>query len=169
MERESFTVYKSFYDLMALLKPNQKLKMYESIFEYGIYGKEPTFHDNVSKAVWNGILPLLKKNQKKYENGLKGKDGGSLGGRPKKETQASENYETIMEDMAVNKVVRPSLWEFIKHCQLNGHTVTNDKLEDVIYELDKQCGKDEFQKVKMLQDAVRGGWYDIRRKEYALG
>ena len=83
MKRESFIVYKSFYALIQLLPEKERLKMYESIFNYGFEEKEPTFKDEASKAIWLSILPQLRANNRRYENGLKGKESGKLGGRPK--------------------------------------------------------------------------------------
>ncbi|MFQ7035635.1 MAG: hypothetical protein ACLRTQ_08190 [Candidatus Borkfalkia sp.] len=41
------------------------------------------------------------------------------------------SYAEIMEDFG-SVLVKSRLWEFIRHCQLNGRTVTNDKLENII-------------------------------------
>lgn len=82
MKRDSFIVYKSFFALIKLLKPKERLAMYESIFEYGFDGTVPEFEDETSSAIWQAIFPQLKANQRRYENGLKGKDFGVLGGRP---------------------------------------------------------------------------------------
>lgn len=188
MERESFVFYKSFADALEELNDKQYAKVFRAITKFALTGVE-TELTGIEKAIFMLVKPQIEANNKRYENGCKGgkkpKGNQSLTkSKPndnvndneerknidiKNTNNKCETYSDIMEDMAVDKIVRPSLWEFIKHCQLNGRTVTNDKLEDVIYELDKQCGKDEYQKVKMLQDAVRGGWYDVRRKEYVVG
>lgn len=83
MNRESFIFYKSFYYLIKLLKPKEQLKMYEAIFNYGFDGVVVTFENPSTQAVWNGIYPQLRANQRRYENGLKGKESGVMGGRPK--------------------------------------------------------------------------------------
>jgi len=75
---------------------------------------------------------------------------------------ACESYEDIMDDMALEDGVRPTLWEFIKHCQINGHTLTNARLTNILVDMDmRRCGTQE--KVELLQNAINGGYYDIKR------
>lgn len=92
MARESFIVYKSFYGLIKLLKAPQKLAMYEAIFEFGFSGKLPQFSDEPSEAIWEAILPQLRANQKRYENGLKG--GAPEGNSNAKKTTDGVIFET---------------------------------------------------------------------------
>lgn len=73
-----------------------------------------------------------------------------------------ETYESIMNDFEVSPSVRPMVWNFIKHCQLNGRTLTNDKLSGILFEMDKQW-LDDDEKVKTLQAAINGGYFDIKR------
>ena len=73
-----------------------------------------------------------------------------------------ETYESIMNDFEVEQSVRPMIWNFIKHCQLNGRTLTNDKLSNILFEMDKQR-LDEDEKIKALQTAINGGYFDIKR------
>lgn len=75
---------------------------------------------------------------------------------------ARESYETIMDDMALEEEVRPMLWQFIKHCQLNKHTLTNDKLTNILVVMDMK-GYSASEKIEALQAAVNGGYYDIKR------
>ncbi len=72
-----------------------------------------------------------------------------------------QSYEQIMTDFCVSPALKPFLWEFIKHCQLNGRMVTNDKLESIIVRLDMNYGRDEFSKVQSLRKAIEKGYFDI--------
>lgn len=72
-----------------------------------------------------------------------------------------QSYESIMDDLEVEEVVRPMLWEFIKHCQANGHTLINSKLSDIIIRLDCAYKQDTSQKIESLKKAIAGGYYDI--------
>lgn len=72
-----------------------------------------------------------------------------------------QSYESIMDDLEVEEVVRPKLWEFIKHCQANGHTLINSKLSDIIIRLDCAYKQDTSQKIESLKKAIAGGYYDI--------
>lgn len=73
-----------------------------------------------------------------------------------------ETYESIMNDFEVEQSVRPMVWNFIKHCQLNGRTLTNDKLSNILFEMDKQR-LDADEKIEALQTAINGGYFDIKR------
>ena len=77
---------------------------------------------------------------------------------------ARETYQSIMDDMCLEQSVRPTMWAFIKHCQLNGKTLTNDKLTNILVEMDLQNLTSE-EKNKVLLDAINGGYFDIRRKQ----
>lgn len=81
--RESFIFYSSFGALIELLPSKKRLAIYEAIYHYGALQKETDFSaDPQQDAVWRSILPQLKANQKRYENGKKGAESGVLGGAP---------------------------------------------------------------------------------------
>ena len=82
--RDSMVVYYSFYEALKDLDNDTKVKIYDSIYEYGCLMKEPDNLDGISKVVWTLIKPQLDANIKKYKNGQKGANHGSKGGRPKK-------------------------------------------------------------------------------------
>ena len=75
---------------------------------------------------------------------------------------ARESYEDIMNDCMVSETVRPVVWEFIKHCQLNGRTLTNEKLSGILVEMDMRSYDDQA-KIDALNAAISGGYYDIKR------
>lgn len=100
-----------------------------------------------------------------------GKDSIELGKECKEEDReinnynqprTRESYESIMEDMCLEEEVKPMMWSFIKHCQLNGKTLTNDKLTSILIEMDKQR-LSPIEKIQALGAAVNGGYYDIKR------
>lgn len=103
MKRESFIIYKSFYALTKLLKPSSQLKMFRAIFDYGFEGTVPDFgEDEVSSAIWSAILPQLKANNARYENGCKGAESGVMGGAPKGNKNAQKNNPETMEKTTPN-------------------------------------------------------------------
>lgn len=73
-----------------------------------------------------------------------------------------ESYEEIIEDLEVSENVKPALWEFIKHCQLNKRTLTNAKLKSVIITLDMYY-RGDIEKCNALKKAVNGGYYEIKK------
>ena len=75
---------------------------------------------------------------------------------------ARESYESIMSDLCLEEQVKPMMWSFIKHCQLNGKILTNDKLTNILLEMDRQLLSSSG-KIQALQDAINGGYYDVKR------
>ena len=177
MAKDSFILYKGHFKQIKLLTMEERGELLTAIIRH-VNGETP---QAVSKAVAFCSLPIIEqldrdaikyqeeceRNAKNGEIGARfgylGKEFGKLGGRPKKdEKDRRQSYEEIMEDLQVSSGVKYMLWEFIKHCQLNGRTVTNKKLEDIIFSLDKrQC--EEREKADILKKAIDGGFYDIQR------
>lgn len=75
------------------------------------------------------------------------------------------SYEEIMNDLEVEKPLRNKLFEFIKHCQLNKKTVLNSKLSNIIIALDMVYRNDNKAKIKSLNKAISGGYFDIRETQ----
>lgn len=75
---------------------------------------------------------------------------------------ACESYDEIFENYGVSPELKNSYISFIKHCQVNGHTIINDKLKDIIVRLDMIYGGDDVPKHQSLQRAINGGYYDIQ-------
>lgn len=74
-----------------------------------------------------------------------------------------ESYEDIIDNICLEDDVRPILSEFIKHCRLNGRTLTNAKLEGILVYMDCK-GYSVSDKIKALSDAINGGYFDIKRQ-----
>lgn len=76
-----------------------------------------------------------------------------------------QSHAEIMDENNIKGAYRIALENFLRHCYLNGHLVTNDKLLEIIVNLDLWYGKDyEEGKIKSLKRAISGGYYDIREK-----
>ena len=73
--RESIVFYKSFVEALNELPDENRLRLYDAIFNFGIYGNEPEL-SGIDAAVFMLIRPQIEANNRKYENGIKG-------GRPK--------------------------------------------------------------------------------------
>ena len=70
-------------------------------------------------------------------------------------------YDEIFNDFGVEPILKESLVEFIRHCQLNGKILTNDKLQRIIVNLDMNHPNDVNGKVQSVQNAISGGYFDI--------
>ena len=80
--------------------------------------------------------------------------------------EALDSYDKILDDLEVRDNYRYWIIEFIKHCQLNGKTITNQKLKDTILRLDFSY-KDDKDKVESLKNTIRSGYFDIQElKKY---
>jgi hypothetical protein len=89
--RDSVVFYRSFFEAIQDLAPDQQAEAYNAIFSYSLDEKEPKLKGVVS-TVFKLIKPQLDANQKRYENGNKG-------GRPKNQTETKvkpNHNQTIM-------------------------------------------------------------------------
>lgn len=77
MERISFVFYKSFYEAINELDPEDREACYTALMRYVFEGEEPKMK-GVTKAIFNLIKPQIDANNVRFENGCKG-------GRPPKE------------------------------------------------------------------------------------
>lgn len=105
-----------------------------------------------------------EKRSKDREDSIESKESNKESKYVSKENKSGarkQSYDSIMDDLEVEEVVRPMLWEFIKHCQANGHTLINSKLSDIIIRLDFAYKNDTSQKIESLKKAIAGGYYDI--------
>lgn len=75
--RDGFIFYRSFFESAKALKDDEKLELYEAIFEYALNQKETETKPLVSAFI-NLMKPQIDANNRRYENGKKG-------GRPPKE------------------------------------------------------------------------------------
>lgn len=78
-------------------------------------------------------------------------------------THARESYDEIFETFGVSHELKNVLIEFIRHCQVNGRIVTNEKLKNIIIRLDFNCSS-EVEKIHSVKRAINGGYFDIREE-----
>lgn len=83
--RDSIIFYKSFFDSISELPPENALNIYNTICRYVFYDDVPNLV-GIEKAIFALIQPQIDANNKRYEDGKKG-------GRPKKtENAEKENH-----------------------------------------------------------------------------
>lgn len=82
MERESFVFYASFYQALKELETEDQIIVYDAICRIALYGEQVDL-SGVPAAIVTLIKPQIEANNKRYANGIKGAEGGRLGGRPK--------------------------------------------------------------------------------------
>jgi hypothetical protein len=91
--RESLIFYRSFYEAIKTLPPENQAKIYDAIFSYSLDFQEPEL-EGIDNAIFTLIKPQLDANIRKYENGKKGAEHGKKGGRPKKKKENTDNLNT---------------------------------------------------------------------------
>ena len=71
------------------------------------------------------------------------------------------SHKDIMREYNLSDMVCESLEGFLRHCYLNKHIVSNEKLEDIIFRL-VDCFNDDKSRIECIERAVRGGYFDIK-------
>ena len=72
-----------------------------------------------------------------------------------------KSHEDIMCEYGLSKLVRDSLKDFLRHCYLNKHIVSNAKLEDIVFRLIDSFDDDKS-RIECISRAISGGYFDIR-------
>lgn len=120
-------------------------------------------NDNVNVGV-NGNVNVNENKKNNLKESMKVRDISAGAGVCVCDTTKKhklESYEQIMNDFGVEHFgLRDALFEFIRHCQLNGRMVTNEKLKQLILRLDFSH-KDDVEKMKAVQKAINSGYFDI--------
>lgn len=98
MNRDSMIFYRSFYESVNGLSPIIKAEVYDAIFRYGLDFEEPSFTDEIARALFTLIKPQLDANIKRFENGKKPKTKQS-----ESKTEAKQKQK-ISESEANNNV-----------------------------------------------------------------
>lgn len=95
--RESFIFYKSFFDSIEELAPEDQLILYSTICKYALDGIEPNIK-GPARAVFICIKPQIDANTRRYENGLKG-------GRPSNKPKQNQNKTKLKRNENDNENV----------------------------------------------------------------
>lgn len=102
--RKSFIFYESYFEAISELPEKDRLKIYEAIAKLSLRDEEDNNLSGISKAIFIAIKPQILANNERYDNGKKGAEHGSKGGRPKKETPYIENlYEEKNPDGVIEE------------------------------------------------------------------
>ena len=88
MQRDSFIFYRSFYEAMQEIGETECGKLLKIVCRYALDGEQPNGDtDPMLKALFLLLKPQIDKNNARYENGCKGGEYGTKGGRPKNPKQ----------------------------------------------------------------------------------
>ena len=78
MRRDSFVCYKSFYDAIKQLSDEDFARCMRAICEYALNGAEVDIQ-GVPSVVFQLVKPQIDANNRKFLNGMRGKECGKLG------------------------------------------------------------------------------------------
>ena len=151
MNRDTFIFYRSFYESINELQPEEQLLVYTSIFEYCLNFKEPKL-TGVCKTIFILIKPILDANNQRYINGSKPKTKGK-DKQEESETEAKQKQDESKpegnKDKDVDKdnnvdVEKEETHPFISWIKLNCKSVskmtkflTDAEAERLVNEFDK--------------------------------
>lgn len=158
--RDSVLFYRSFYDALKNIPSDERLKVYDSIMEYGMYDRDPEL-DGVALAIFLLAKPQIDANNKRYENGCKAKKKQTVS-----ETEANikqdssetgvKEKEKEKEKVKVkdnNKIFKPPTVEDIRaYCTERGNRVDPQSFVDFYESKGWMIGKN---KMKDWKAAVR--------------
>lgn len=172
IKRDSVVIYRNLFEALQEVPERAYKRVMNAVLKYAMDGEELELK-GLEKSVFNLAKTQIDANNKKYENGKKGAEFGSLGGRPRKpqenpnETppkplEERESYNEIIEVFGFSKVVEVKIGAFIQHCLANKHVLINDELDGICAQLDLKYQTDE-ERLQALDDAIKFGYYSLRR------
>ena len=130
MERNSCIFYKSFYDSIKELDPQDQVQIYNAIFSYQFDNIEIDLK-GVCKSIFTLIIPQLEANNKRYENGTKG-------GRPKTKIKPNENQKETKDKPNDNVNENDNV---NNNDNIIKNNISNDTLKEIIEYLNSKTNK----------------------------
>lgn len=70
--RDSVVFYRSFYEAVRNLPPEEFKESVQAILDYGLDGKPPDTQGTIAHTVFSLVKPQIDANNRRYENGCKG-------------------------------------------------------------------------------------------------
>lgn len=158
--RDSALFYRSLYDALKNIPPDERLKVYDAIMEYGMYDRDPDL-DGVSLAIFLLAKPQIDANNKRYENGCKAKKKRTVSeteANTKQDLSECEAKEKEKEKEKVkvkdnNKIFKPPTVDDVRaYCTERGNGVDPQSFVDFYESKGWMIGKN---KMKDWKAAVR--------------
>ena len=158
--RDSVLFYRSFYDALKNIPPDDRLKVYDAIMEYGMYDRDPDL-EGVALAIFLLAKPQIDANNKRYENGCKAKKKRTVSETEtnvKQDTSECEakEKEKVKEKVKVkdnNKIFKPPTVDDVRaYCTERGNCVDPQSFVDFYASKGWMIGKN---KMKDWKAAVR--------------
>ena len=155
--RDSVLFYRSFYDALKNIPPDERLKVYDAIMEYGMYDRDPDL-DGVSLAIFLLAKPQIDANNKRYEKAKKKRTASETEANSKQDSSECEAKEKEKEKEKVkvkdnNKIFKPPTVDDVRaYCTERGNNVDPRSFVDFYESKGWMIGKN---KMKDWKAAVR--------------
>lgn len=165
MERESFIFYKSFYNSIKELDPQDQVQIYNAIFKFQ-FENELVELKGIAKSIFTLIIPQLEANNKRYKNGCKG--GAPKGNQNAIKKQPKNNLETtkkqpnenvndnvnvndnenvndnIKENIKRKNFIKPTIEEITKYCKERNNGINANAFYDFYESKNWYVGKNKM-------------------------
>lgn len=150
--RDSVLFYRSFYDALKNISPEDRLKVYDSIMEYSMYDAEPDL-DGVALAIFLLAKPQIDANNKRYANGCRAKQKQVISEPEAKQKQTeseseAKEKEKVKEKVNVNvkdKIFRPPTVEEVRaYCVDRGNDIDAQSFVDFYESKGWMIGKNKM-------------------------
>ena len=184
--RDNFIFYKSFYDSISRIK-NKELKadIFEAICELALNNVDIELTDEVGLMIMDLIAPVIKANNKRYEDGKKGgrppkktsgylktetsgyeneKPVGGKNKKPNKEVRSKKKEEEVedrskkIEVYFQNQDLENIFKEFLQ-IRKKLKAVNSDRAIKML--LNKLSKYDDNTKYKMIEQSIVNSWKDV--------
>ena len=153
MTRESIVFYRSFYEAIEQITDAEtKVSIYKALFEYALNGNEIEV-TGIAAALFTAFKPQIDKNNKRYENGLKG------GRKPNQTITKEEPKKNQTETKPKPKKVEPVKNEYgeYKNVRLT---------EDEYKRLNEKFGEASTQRAVVILDTYIESLSPAKKREY---
>lgn len=130
IKRESFCMYRSFYEAMKFLPSETKANLLDTLCEYALNGEEIE-KDDISKSFFLLMKPQIDANNRRYLNGKNG--GAPIGNKNhKKDNQEEQSDIVVKEESEINYDAVVELWN-TKICRTlpKVQSVSNDRKKKI--------------------------------------
>ena len=177
-ERQYVTFFLSYYNSIDKLPTEMQTPLYRAIARYSFFFEEPDFsgdsNENMLSALWEGILPNLRRSNKNYLNGKNGgapkgshnNPNGRAGTNPKqtenlankkKEERNMKDKPSVGMELPYSSDKFKETWE-----ELCTQPKWKNKTASALRKsLDKLARYEETFAIILMEDAIAGGWQGI--------
>lgn len=151
MERDSFVFYRSFYEASKFLSNEDKWKLFDMVCQYGLYWNEAET-DWPAMGMFLLIKPQLDANNKKYVNGCKWGEFGTLWWAPQWNKNAVKDWGKIWKQPQNNPKTTPNDNDNVND---NVNENENDVINNTSYYLTDTSELNEWEEKTKLK------WYEV--------